>query len=81
MQSNNTQFPPEYQPHPDYVRSTRFFAMNALGLVGEQIDEFIRVDRTLDWFEADPRRINRWPMAYKTLKERYAELNAPAVTA
>ena len=74
--TNNTHFPPKTQPHPDYVRTTRIYAADVLGLDGDQIDEFLTVDRTLDWYAADPKRINRWPRAYKLLKERYEQLTA-----
>lgn len=76
MYDNNTQIPRQSQPHPDYVRSTRLYALD-LGLVGEQIEEFLNVDRRLDWYAAKPERINRWPLAYKMLKDRYEQLTAP----
>lgn len=80
MRKQYTQIPPQSQPHPDYVRSARFYAVTGLGLVGDQIDEFVQVDKALDWFAADPRRINRNPERYAELQTRYAELNAPAVS-
>jgi hypothetical protein len=70
----NTQFPRVSQPSPDYVQTTRSYAVTVLGLVGEQIDEFVNVDKALDWFAADPRRINRDPERYAALQTRYAEL-------
>lgn len=74
--NQNTQLPPKTQVHPDYVRSTRLYAADVLKLEGDQIDEFLNLDRTLDWYADKPERINRWPQAYKALKERYEQLTA-----